>query len=59
MSSIYNMRCPINLPSPKVVSMKHLKYVRIALHIASIVLNIFAIGYVLGHRTSYLAEECE
>ena len=39
--------------------MKYLKYVRIALHVASIVLSIFTIGYVLGHRTNCLDEEHE
>ena len=39
--------------------MKYLKYARIALHIASIVLSIFTIGYVLAQRTCCLSEECE
>ena len=39
--------------------MKYLKYARTALNIASIVLSIFTIGYVLGYRTGCLAEECE
>ena len=39
--------------------MKYLKYAQIALNVSSIVLSIFAIGYVIGQRTCCLAEECE
>ena len=39
--------------------MKYLKYTQIALNVSSIVLSIFAIGYVIGQRTRCLAEEGE